>query len=158
MREFLEAGQASTAAHRPFELRLADGSEIRADTIAELIGGIIEGYEDAGDDTDALEARVSYAEDHASTMQGITLLELASDGAQEGLSEDDRLFLLTPKDQPVGGHYDGPVDLVLTTTHYEPFTDDERPTGRIVWLDPETETSFVNTLAAASGMQFTTRE
>lgn len=146
----------------PYRIEFPDGNRLEGESVADLIGGLIPGYETLNDEQ-ALEARVDHMEEHADTLQSMLLLGLAADqpdenGSLDPLDENDRLFLTTPKDQAVSGEYHGPIDLILTTTQYKPYTDDERPTGRIVWLDPETETSFLRTLADSSDLTYVTAE
>ncbi|KAB1661653.1 hypothetical protein F8O07_07030 [Pseudoclavibacter sp. CFCC 13796] len=146
----------------PYRLEFPDGNRLEGESPSDLISGLIPGYEALTDD-EALEARVDHMEEHADTLQAMLLIGLAADQPGDGdpadpLDKDDRLFLTTPKDQAVTGEYHGPIDLILTTTQYQPYTDDERPTGRIVWLDPETETSFLTTLAESSDLTYVTAE
>ncbi|WP_028245484.1 hypothetical protein [Pseudoclavibacter soli] len=150
--------EAEATTVRPHRVTLSDGQVLQADTTTELVDALLPVDYLALDDVAALEARVDFAEEHAATVQSLLLLGLAADEGLESLGEDDRLFLTTGKSEPVSGEYDGPIDLIQVTTTYEPYSDDEPPTGRIIWIDPSTETSLLTTLGAASEFSYTTAE
>ena len=73
-----------------------------------------------------------------------------------GLSDDATTALFCDRTRPFEGlagadgqwthHWDLAAPLVLIATDYQPYTHRPTPNGRIVWLDPSTEPSFLRSL------------
>lgn len=65
----------------------------------------------------------------------------------DAAGEDVLTALFSSRSKP---HEDGDwyhdVPLVLIATDYEPYTDRKRPSGKIVWISPETEVTFLRAL------------
>jgi hypothetical protein len=50
------------------------------------------------------------------------------------------------------------VPLVLVATGYAPYNSTPRPTGNVLWLDPFTETTYLETLAEIGLIELMVRE
>lgn len=135
-----------------------------ADTLTELCGALIEGY-----DPDAITQRLvdeDIPDDQLMTLVTGELDELRivhSVGVQVRLQAEinaetpidplpqDQLQLLRSDrvTQPAIDHWDSDVPLVLSAHDYQPDGDLPRPTGDIIWLDPRDESTYLSTLEAA---------
>ena len=111
------------------------GALTLSDSASELVATAIPGYMnlpegDAGDD-EALGMRYDF------------LVELARRTQQSIV------------DQAVkSGELDLAVPLVVIATDYQPYTDRLAPNGRIVWLDPSTEVTFLRALDSLGIIEF----
>jgi hypothetical protein len=138
-----------------------------------LCEAIISGYAEVGarptpSDADLLDLRYDVVVELLATIQTSMLVD-AAEAAKYSLAEEDDDDVLTAftqdRNQPFLGvrpdgseepdmRWDLEVPLALTPVHYAPFTELPAPTGRIVWLDPSTETSFIDSLAAAGLVKY----
>jgi hypothetical protein len=150
----------------PFRAAL-DDLVILADTRTEVIGHLIEGYaelpEGEAGDEEALFARYNSAVAIANMQQGV----LAAEAAEQGIfdpateqqvtfdpqneSEDVLTALFTPRDEKLDefAEWTHPVPLVLVASGYAPYTATVRPTGNVQWIDPYTETTYLDGLVGA---------
>jgi hypothetical protein len=131
----------------PFEMIYADGSwRAYADTPAELLALLIEGYSDLEDDAARLRERIRYAVDVSVPLQA----EAAAEGDVGGCSVEQRAVLLGARDVPPAvAEWSAPVPLVLVTSYYAPDGPQQRPAeagGDITWLDPQTDESLLTSL------------
>lgn len=137
----------------PFALAF-DDRVILAETRTELTAEVIEGYADIEDgeegDGEALWARYNAAVHFATTLQQV----LAANAVEEGTfdpsqeSEDTLTALFTPRSEKIDeiSEWRGTVPLVLVASSYAPYTGSTRPAGNVKWIDPYTETTFLNGL------------
>ncbi len=152
---------------RPYRYELTYNGDHRrayADTLSELCGALIEGYdsdaitqrlvdEDVPDDQ--LEALVTGELDELRIVHavGVQVRLQAEINAQAPIDQlpSDQLELLRGDrvTQPSIGHWDSDVPLVLSAHDYQPDGDIPRPTGDIIWLDPRDESTYIQTLEAA---------
>lgn len=127
----------------------SEGGIIFADTISDVVGELVPGYNDfVDDDVDEdpyLHARIDVIAPLAAQAQALVLADLAERGLR--LSEAELNAALANKELPY------PLDkwtqdepLVLLTTAYAPFSDVLRPAGNVLWLDPSNETAFLAAL------------
>lgn len=134
-----------------------------ADTNTELLGALIPGYadlaEDFAGDAEALVARYTHAVGVATALQA----DLAAQARHAGRfspadeSEDVLSALFTEKNRPFTGitgadgehtvEWTHDVPLVLIESDYHPFTKRRTPTGKVVWLRPGLETTYLQSLA-----------
>lgn len=145
-----------------------------ADTRTELLGALIEGYDGLPDDPSGYEsgfvARYTQAVAVATDVQTSVLLDAGEQGAfdPDALARtpegEERLQVLfrerTISFDPTGTALDGQRDpagnpvwdfdvpLVLIATDYAPYTDLREPTGRVIFVDPSTETTYLDSLQA----------
>lgn len=123
-----------------------DGNAVFADSMTDVIGEIIPGYLDLDDEDEddlALDARIVALAQASSRAQAA---RLAAE-PDHPLSEDELNVALLPKQQaPDITAWNPALPLLLLTTHYAPYTDEPRPEGAIVWMDPSTELTFLASL------------
>jgi hypothetical protein len=152
---------------QPYRYELTyDGDHRRAyaDTLTELCGALIEGY-----DPDAITQRLVDEDIPDAQLEPLVTGELDelrivhSVGVQVRLQAEinaqapidqlppDKLQLLRSDrvTQPAIDHWDSDVPLVLSAHDYQPDGDLPRPTGDIIWLDPRDESTYLSTLEAA---------
>lgn len=146
-----------------------DGTTTLSTTRTGLLSEIITGYSELVDtavqnpDSDPLlEARYDFAVDIATMAQASFLAQAAEHDTYQladETNEDVYVAYAQDRNDAFAGYRtaDGSVSydwvfevpLVLIPVHYAPFTDAPAPTGRITWIDPTTETSLLDSLAAA---------
>ena len=144
-----------------------------ADTVTELLDALIPGYADMPEtprgDAQALAARYVHAVAVATAVQADVACQAAAAGGLDPAAEDEDTLtaLFADRTEPFVGAGpptgDSPtwthgVPLVLIGTDYAPFTDRGRPTGRIIWLDPSTETGYLHSLAEIGMIRYLTAE
>lgn len=143
-----------------------------ADTRTELIGALIEGYDTLPDDPTGYErgfvARYTQAVAVATDAQTSVLLDAGEKGhfdpdaltrTPEGEERIQALFgertvaydptgtaLDSHRDETGTPVWDFDVPLVLVATDYAPYTGLPAPTGRVLYVDPSTETSYLDSL------------
>lgn len=140
-----------------------------ADTVTELLGALIPGYADMPGtpqgDVQALAARYDHAVAVATAVQADVACQAVARGTLDPAAEDEDTLtaLFADRTEPMVGAGrptgDSPtwsheVPLVLIGTDYAPFTDRGRPTGRIIWLDPSTETGYLYSLAEVGMVRY----
>jgi hypothetical protein len=152
----------------PLAMQHSGGLTTLATTRTGLVEAILEGYDAiAGPQTAEhdpfLEARYDFAVEVAAAAQASLLVQAADSRTyqlDEEIDEDVFVALTQDRNRPFLGvrpagtdeaevEWTLDVPLVLIPAHYQPFTSLPKPTGRIVWLDPATETTLLDTLAAA---------
>ncbi|NVM96068.1 hypothetical protein [Arthrobacter wenxiniae] len=139
----------------PFALAWEDRS-VLADTRTELTAELIEGYADLPEteegDTEALYARYGTSVQIANTLQQV----LAAQAAEEGTfdpstqSEDVLTAIFTDRSEKIdeiAEWTNQDVPLVLIATEYAPYGTATKPAGNVLWIDPFTETTFLQTLS-----------
>lgn len=150
--EYADVPEREDGTKYPFAL-LAPGTPgtVFSDSLTELVEGIIDGYDQAEDDDDALWMRVHHLSTLAWQAQASTLLHEGdrADSPVRFFDEDtitavfaDKLDILEFEEWAVE------YPLFLLSTSYAPFTQAPRPKGDwIVWLDPYTERTYLEALA-----------
>lgn len=137
----------------PYVFVAPTGAAIFADTLTEVVDQIIAGYNDLNDHAvgdEYFEARVSSLAQFAGTQQA-ELLASADEADFAKLTDSAITALLSPKD---GISVDlgepgwvSDIPLLLLTTDYAPYSTAECPAGAaVVWLDPVTELTYLNSL------------
>lgn len=125
-----------------------DGGAIFADSLSDIVGEIIPGYNDLDDDHRDdlhLQARLDLLAPLAARAQAVVLTELAYQNVH--LSEAELNAALRDKELAAGISRWNPAEpLILMTTAYEPYTDEPRPEGSILWIDPTNEAAFLSSL------------
>jgi hypothetical protein len=140
----------------PFPFALAwEDRAVLADTRTELTAELIEGYAELPEteegDAEALFARYRTSVQIANTLQQV----LAANATEEGTfdpsleSEDVLTALFTDRAEKIDEIADWAhaVPLVLMATEYAPYGTATKPTGNVLWVDPFTETTFLQTLS-----------
>lgn len=125
-----------------------NGDAIFADSLSDIVGVLIPGYEefdDEDDDDPHLNARIDSLVSQASKAQSLILADLAH--REIRLTDEELNAALLNKEMPVNLTRWNPSDaLILLTTTYEPFTDAPAPEGAILWLDPTNEAAYLGSL------------
>lgn len=125
-----------------------NGDAIFADSLTDIVSVLIPGYEDLDDDHEDdlhLNARIDALVPLARQAQELTLADLAH--REHRLSNDELNAALLDKEKPTSLERWNPAEpLILLTTTYTPYTDDEAPEGSIMWLDPTNEAVFLESL------------
>lgn len=133
---------------------------VYANTVTDLVAALIPGYSD--DHDLALEQRWRFAVLRADARQA----ELAVAAVErdhhllDRLDEEATTALFTTRAEvlDVPAAWDCPIPLVLIATDFEPYTDQPRPDGNVLWVDPADERSLLISLTAAGDLAFYTRE
>lgn len=149
----------------PFAISLNDET-VFGHTRTDLTGYLIEGYSEipegpAGDEK-ALIARYRSAVNVANTTQGLVAGQATESGEFDPATEteDTLTTLFTEKDQKIDeiAEWNHKVPLVLVATGYAPYNSTPRPTGNVLWLDPYTETTYLESLAEIGLIELLVRE
>lgn len=141
----------------PFPFVLAwEDKAVLAETRTELTAELIEGYADLPEteegDTEALYARYRTSVQIANTLQQV----LAAHAAEQGTfdpstqSEDVLTAIFTDRSEKIdeiAEWTNKDVPLVLVATEYAPYATATKPSGNVLWVDPFTETTFLQTLS-----------
>lgn len=137
----------------PFAMAYQDRA-VLADTRTELVADLIKDYADLPDsdegNADALVARFETGVHVADQFQQIIAAQHVEEGKFDTKveSEDTLTAIFTPRREKLGeiAPWTHVVPLVLISTDYAPFTEVPAPEGNILWVNPYTETTFLNTL------------
>ena len=139
----------------PFIFVGPDGAAVFADTRTEIVDAMIDCYLDMLDpvsmDDQALEARLDSLASLGSQAQAGILASLADQEDILPALDDNKLTaLFAPKDSwpiPIAS-WNEQIPLLLLVTNFAPYTEVPAPSGdAIIWLDPTTETSYIDSLA-----------
>lgn len=139
----------------PFALVYLDRT-ILAETRTELVGQLIPDYQDiaegAAGDAEALWSRYSSAVAIAGQWQQVLAANATEEGTFDTAVETEEVLtaIFTPREEKpvVTGPWEHKVPLILVRSSYVPYTSVEAPEGNIQWVDPYTETTFMDSLAA----------
>lgn len=133
----------------PYAALDAEGVVTLSDTATELVAKAIDGYDTMGDD-EALAARYDSLVELGELLQEHLRSAACIDGRWDPATatEDTLTVLYRPRTVPLTetAVWEHEVPLVAISTDYLPFTDRPEPSGRIVWLDPSTELTYLQTL------------
>ena len=139
----------------PYPFCLARGNRaVFADTRTELVEDLIEGYADLpktdeGND-EALYMRYVSVTDVADQFQQIIAAQAANEGTFDHTveSEENLTAIFTPRTKKISDFspWNHVVPLVLISTDYAPFKSEPVPEGNIMFLNPYTETTYLDTL------------
>lgn len=125
-----------------------DGSMTLAETATEMVDDIIYGYASLTHE-DALVRRyeVLVMLANAAQQQFVTAAAEYDRVVLADLDEDALTALFCERSEPfTGTEWHQKVPLILVETDYAPYTERPRPSGRIVWVSPETEVTFLRSL------------
>ncbi|TDD13157.1 hypothetical protein [Nonomuraea diastatica] len=129
-----------------------------ADSPAEILGVLLPGYQQE-DPHRQEQRRIRAAVDVQVALQAQLNVD---SGALAQCTAEQRAILLGDRDQPPSpATWTAPVPLVLVTTFYAPGGALTRPAGTddaMVWLDPSTEWSLLESLAAAGWIGLARRD
>ncbi len=146
-------------------LGLPAGASVHADTPAEILAELIEGY-DALDPAGQARARLIHATGVAVEHQERRIRQAVADHLVRLDHPDDAALIallraaagrglrLTRSDEPTDAtcsarhtpRWDGAIRLVCLTTAYAPSTDVPAPAGRVDWIDPADEQGYLVSL------------
>jgi len=146
----------------PYAVITNSGEVLVSDSVSDLVAVGLPGYRDLSDNDDGFnEGLVARYEDlvgHAAAFQHILLSEAHERGVVNinNLDDDTLTHLMEERTVPFEGNapWECPVPLVLISTDYEPFTTRQIPEGNIVWLDPITEVTYLQSLHKVGVLHF----
>jgi hypothetical protein len=136
---------------QPYQYEMIYGSwRGYGDTLEELAGLLITGYDELGTEDQRLRARLRYAADVQVPLQA----DIAASGNLAACSDAERTALLGARDKPPAvTSWQAPVPLVLVSAFYAPAGTLPRPEAakgsEIIWIDPQTAESLLTSLTAA---------
>lgn len=139
-------------------LNLTDGSDIQADSRSAIVDALIpaHGTVPDGETHDAIRIglRNDYLARVAETAQAVIVASLTeqSPDAVAAFDDDARTALFHDRfgEALEISDWDSDVPLFVLASNYAPYTERPRPTGEhVVFLDPATETTFIDSLKAA---------
>lgn len=137
----------------PFSMA-TENAAVFAETRTELVGHLIDGYADLpestdGDDT-AMWIRYKAAVEIAGLHQQVLTAEAVNTGSFDPTVEDEDTLtsIFTPRSEKIDeiASWDRSFPLVLVASGYAPYTTTVRPTGNVLWVDPYTEKTFLESL------------
>lgn len=140
----------------PYVLLLDEDRTMYADSYTDILGAVIDGYDEIPDDEEgdntALVMRVEHAVVVASNVQAMMLHDAVAEKKFDIATANEEILstLLSDRTQPIREieSWDHDVPLVLLTLDYEPYNVlHAPPAGNIVWLNPADEGSYVRSLA-----------
>lgn len=155
----------SDGTHWPHVYGLPGGGSVHADSAAEILAELLPGYDDL-DAAGARQARIRHALVAASQAQDVHLARAAGRGFDERdpadaalaqalrLDKGAPMSLASPDRPGEAVPWEGAVPLVLVTTAYAPHTDAPRPGGNIVWIDPDTEQGYLDSLRDSEAFDY----
>lgn len=133
----------------PYAALDAEGVVTLSDTATELVAKAIEGYDTMGDDA-ALAARYDSLVELGERLQEHLRSAACVDGRWDPAAATEETLTALYRPRTVAfteaAAWEHEVPLVAVSTDYQPFTDRPAPTGRLVWLDPSTELTYLQTL------------
>lgn len=144
----LDAASGDIATRWRYGALAPDGSVTLAETATEMVSDFIEGYASLDNDT-ALERRYDLLVwlGNATQQHYVHMAEEAGTLAEGNMDEDTLTALFSDRSRPrEDGDWFQEVPLILLATDYSPYTERRRPNGKIVWLDPVTEVTFLRSL------------
>lgn len=144
------------------QIGIGDGGLIISDSATEVVGYIVPGYDELADNDAGHDEALGLRYDFLVEVANIAQEYYRSWGASEGLwdpseeSEDVLTALYSDRSKPFEG-IPGPAGIELEWTHeiplllfvtdYDPYVPRRQPpSGRIVWLDPSDEMSFLQSI------------
>lgn len=138
---------------------LHDGSMVHADSAAEVLGELVPGYERL-DEAGRRTARVGHAERLALAAQEGKIAAASAAGHLDPADPDAAgllAVLRSPRSQALAfatddaddAPWEGEPTLLLVATTYAPHTDAAPVRGNVTWLDPDTDESYLASLAAS---------
>lgn len=146
----------------PFALAWDDRA-VLAETRTELTAELIEGYADLPKteegDTEALYARYRAAVHIANSLQQVLAAKATEEGTFDpSLQSEDTLTALftdrAEKIDEIAEWTNKDVPLVLVATEYAPYATATKPTGNVLWVNPFTETTFLDSLSTLGFVEF----
>ncbi|WP_168582963.1 hypothetical protein [Gephyromycinifex aptenodytis] len=141
---------------------LPGGGSVHADTPGEILAELIPGYEHLDQDQ-ARQARIRHAltaaaqaQDQAIVRAGLSEVdpEDAALAAVLRLDKGAPLTLADPQRPDESVPWEGGVALVLVATSYAPHTEVAPPAGNVVWIDPDTEQGYLDSLRASAAFDY----
>lgn len=139
-----------------YALVLDDGSTMMSGSVSELVDSVVADHADS-DAEGQLELRSA----HLAAVAELTQAVLNASHDLEGLDEDALTALFHDRGSDVVQFNEWGMDipLILDATAYQPFTDVPKPTGeRLIFTDPSTELTFLESLARIGVVEFLTNE
>lgn len=143
----------------------ATGTTHLSDSASELIGIGLDGYpvtvETDDDATAALEMRYDDLLGYAAHFQRFLVAAAQENDVVNLVEVDDETLttMLQERSIPFSGpSWTFPVPLVLLVTDYTPYTTIPAPQGNLVWLDPSTELTYLQSLDRVGAVKLFIRQ
>lgn len=152
----------TAGAQTPFALLDTLTSEVTyARTLSELVDALVDGHGDHQPTPEGAAAQLMLRADALASHAARAQATVIADVSITGLDEDALTVLMHDRRTEVV-HFTGwssDVPLFLLETSYFPFTPAPRPTGdAIVWLNPHTERTFIDSLSALGLVELYVRD
>jgi len=146
----------------PYAVVTNSGEVFVSDSVSDLVAVGLPGYGDLADNEDGFDdglvARYEDLLGHAAAFQHTLLSEAHERGLVNisDLDDDTLTYLMEERSVPFEGEspWECLVPLVLIATDYEPYTERRIPEGNIVWLDPITEVTYLQSLCKVGALRF----
>ncbi|MCC3292550.1 hypothetical protein [Arthrobacter sp. zg-Y1110] len=139
----------------PFPFSMATQSAaIFADTRTELVAQLVEGYDELPEDSEGDDTAMWLRYKASVALANMHQQVVAADAANAGIfdpsveDEDTLTTIFTDRSEKIDeiASWDRTFPLVLVASGYAPYTTTPRPAGNILWMDPYTETTFLDSV------------
>ena len=139
---------------------MAHGDQITwADTRSELVGALIDGYDEIPDTPDGVTAATWARYRQSVAVAADVQASILADATDKGAFDPEQLAA-TPEGEAILNalmvertvplteirEWTFEVPVVLIESDYAPFTERPRPEGRIIWIDPSDEARYLDSL------------
>lgn len=151
----------------PHVLGLPAGASVHADTPAEVLAEVIDGYADLESGDARLEARRRHSIEAVIAHQELRIQQALTDGLVDQQDPDDADLIallrqvrgqplrLTDPEDPAGvPQWRAPIRLVVSAHLYAPETELPLPTGNVDVIDPADEGDYLLSLRAAGVLDY----
>ncbi len=130
---------------------LADSA---SELVAHIVGESFAGYRALGHGPEDLERALEARTEFLAQVAGAAQRALA-EGKISPTETDEQILTGTYASKAVAfeGDWAGAIPLVALATHYEPYTDRPRPLGEVMFVDPSTELTFLQSLESLGLLQ-----
>lgn len=142
-----------------YALTLPTGRTYLGNRPDDMVAAMIPGYaaipaDDRGDDK-ALEQRALSLETWAAVIQAVE----CSGARLEEMTEDEVNALMSGiSTKPTITSWEQDVPLFMLATWFAPYTDTPVPSGRVVLLDPVSDVTYLQSIAALGGTELMTQQ
>lgn len=153
---------ALTPLHDVYATLLHDDGTIVAGDLGELVGSLIDDYDEAADADAALELRHTFALQSAGYRQALHAFVLNQEGDFDHEAESEETLSALFADRDIAEldveSWDHQVPLTLLATDYAPYTVAPAPQGNIQWLNPHTDLTLLRSMAVLGDFELFIRE
>lgn len=133
---------------------------VLAESLTDVVSDMIDGY-DPSDPEKAFEQRLDFVVQSTGFQQGILATVAATVGTLdiEAIGEDALTALFSDRSEAAEvTEWAHEVPLLHVSSHYEPYTERQRPSGNVHLIDPYTELTLLLSLHAAGNLEVAFRD